>query len=58
MPINAAALFILAPHGRAAALRFSAWVQLMYETCFSQDIWYGHQHALIKTIDWQNYRKT
>jgi len=57
MPINGGTFFI-APQARAAALQFSRWVQLTYETGFAQDIWYGHQHALIKTIDWQNYRKT
>ncbi|HEX8464741.1 MAG TPA: hypothetical protein VF627_09005 [Abditibacterium sp.] len=55
MPINGGVFFI-APLQQEAALRFSRWVQFIYESHFSEDIWYGHQRALIETIGWENYK--
>jgi len=49
MPINGG-VFIIAPGQMDNALRFSRWVEQIYTSKFSDDLWYGHQQALIETV--------
>ncbi len=57
MPINGGA-FIIGPGKRLPALVFSRWVEGIYKERFADDLWYGHQMALIEAAGRREFEQS